>query len=54
MTHLNMTKRIETPDFRAEPARLTWHRGRRYWIRECAELVNGKWEGFISMRPVGG
>ena len=52
MTHLDMTKRIDTADFRAEPATLTWHNGKRYWIRVCSELVNGKWEGFVSMRPV--
>ncbi len=49
---MEMTKRIETPDFRAEPATLTWHRGKRYWIRVCYDLVDGKWEGFVSMRPV--
>jgi hypothetical protein len=54
MTALDMTKRIDTPDFRAEPATLTWHNGKRYWMRVCYELVAGKWEGFVSMRPVVG
>lgn len=52
MPYLNMTQRIDSPDFRAEPATLTWHNGRRYWLRVCSELVDGKWEGFVSMRPV--
>lgn len=50
MDALNLTRRIDTPDFRAEPATLTWVKGKRYWMRECAELVDGKWEGFVSMR----
>ena len=52
MTAINMTKAIETADFRAEPATLTWHKGKRYWVRVCYDLVDGKWEGFVSMRPV--
>lgn len=44
------TAPIAQPDFRAEPAVLTWHDGKRYWVRTCYEFVGGKWEGFVSMQ----
>lgn len=32
------------------PERLTHHDGVPYLARECRELVDGRWEGFVSMR----
>ena len=37
--------------FVMSPPTLTLHEGTAYEIRTCEELVDGRWEGFISMRP---
>jgi hypothetical protein len=42
---------IDQPDFRAyEPQWVTGPHGVRMLIRECEELVDGRWEGFVSIR----
>ena len=42
----------ESATFRMSPATLTFHEGGLFEIRTCEELLDGRWEGFVSMRPV--
>ena len=37
-------------DFMLGPESLTQHNGMPYMVRTCYELVEGRWEGFVSMR----
>jgi hypothetical protein len=45
-----MTKPQES--FRMSEPTITFHDGKAYLIRVCEELVNGRWEGFVSMQRV--
>ncbi len=38
--------RIDTDDFRAGPWEYDDRRG--VWFSECAEFVEGRWEGFVA------
>ena len=41
---------IDQPDFRAyEPETVSGPHGTRVQIQECEELVQGRWEGFVSI-----
>jgi hypothetical protein len=42
---------VEQPDFRMTAPELRFHRGKAFWVRQCEELIGGRWEGFISMEP---
>jgi len=42
----------EDSTFRMYPAKRTVHHGDAYLIRRCEELVEGRWEGFVSMERV--
>jgi hypothetical protein len=42
---------FESADFRTEAEVLTIHRGQPYYVTTCYELIEGRWEGFVSMRP---
>jgi len=47
------TGRLATdqPDFQAyEPRWVSGPHGTRVLIRECEELVDGRWEGFVAIR----
>ena len=46
---LNVKWEIESPTFRATALRPTIHNGQRAYYRECQELIDGRWEGFVSM-----
>ena len=39
-------------DFRMSEPTITFHDGKAYLIRTCEELVDGRWEAFVSMEPV--
>ena len=39
-------------DFRMSEPTITFHNGTAYLIRTCEELVDGRWEDFVSMEPV--
>ena len=42
-----------TPDFRmSEPTLTVGRDGQTYRTRLCEELIEGRWEGFVSMEPV--
>lgn len=41
---------IVEPDFIAYAEQPTTHDGKAYWLRQCFELIEGRWEGFVSMR----
>jgi hypothetical protein len=43
---------IDKPDFKAYDLGITKHDGKLYRLRECLELIEGHWEGFVSMHPV--
>lgn len=49
-----MTFEIDTPEFKATRFEETIHNGRLVLIRTCYELVEGRWEGFISYRDIDG
>lgn len=38
------------PDFIREAEYATVHDGKPYWVCSCRELIEGRWEGFASMR----
>ncbi len=42
---------LEQPDFRMSKPQLRFHAGKAYFVRQCEELIGGRWEGFISMEP---
>ena len=54
MTPTDMTTdetfEIDGPDFKATKAVETIHNGREALIRTCYELVDGRWEGFVSFQ----
>jgi hypothetical protein len=37
-------------DFRREAETLTTHNGEQYYVAVCSELIEGRWEGFTTMR----
>ena len=39
-------------DFLVGPKVLTWHNDRPYMVRTNYELIEGRWEGFVSMERV--
>lgn len=39
-------------DFELGEPTITLHNGKPYLIRTNYELVDGRWEGFVSMEPV--
>lgn len=41
---------FESRDFRREAEVLTIHNGEPFYVATCYELVEGRWEGFVSMR----
>ena len=45
-----MIKPQET--FRMSEPSITFYDGKAYLIRTCQELVDGRWEPFVSMEPV--
>ena len=56
MTPTDMTTdetfEIDGPDFKATKAVETLHNGQAYLIRTCYELIEGRWEGFVSMQCI--
>lgn len=40
---------LPEPNFLLGPQSLAWHNGRPYLIRQCYDLMEGRWEGFVSM-----
>jgi len=40
------------PTFRMSEPVLRIHKRKTYAVRMCEELVEGRWEGFVSMEPV--
>jgi len=38
--------------FRWLPPNPTYHNGKPYMLVECAEWVEGRWEGFVAMHPL--
>ncbi len=40
-----------TPDFKQGPKVAAVHNGKKIWYRVCEELVDGRWEGFVSISP---
>jgi hypothetical protein len=40
-------------DFRIVESGITWSEERQSWLRYnvCEELVDGRWEGFVSVQP---
>ena len=42
--------RISGPEFRATPWRPTIIDGEAWEMSECHELVDGRWEGFVTLR----
>lgn len=43
---------IEMADFRQGYPERTVHHGKPIIIRVCEELVDGRWEGFVSIQAV--
>lgn len=43
---------MQQPDFRMSEPTITFHNGKVYLIRTCQELIDGRWESFVSMEPV--
>jgi hypothetical protein len=39
-----------TPAFRESEPQATIHNGEMIWLTVCEELVEGRWEGFVSIR----
>jgi len=42
---------FESADFRCSAETLEMVSGEKWWVSSCYELVDGRWEGFVSMRP---
>lgn len=40
-----------TPDFKQAVPVPSVHNGQPIWLTECSELVDGRWECFVSIRP---
>lgn len=53
MTTTERTWEIEQADFRRTAFRQTRHNGEVIEYAECEELVDGRWEGFVSMKKAG-
>jgi hypothetical protein len=43
---------IDKPDFKVYNLGITNHNGKEYRLKQCYELIEGHWEGFVSMHPV--
>lgn len=40
-----------TPDFKMTEPDLRFIDGKPFFVRICEELIDGRWEGFVSMVP---
>jgi len=45
-----MTK--DASDFKTAEPTITFHNGVPYLIRTCSEMIEGRWESFVSMQKV--
>jgi hypothetical protein len=42
---------IDKPDFKVYDGIIS-HNGKEYHLKQCYEVIEGRWEGVVSMRPV--
>jgi hypothetical protein len=47
-----MARPSERETFRMSEPTITFRDGKAYEIRTCEDLIGGRWEPFITMRPV--
>lgn len=43
------TRSASDPSFASTSAEASFHDGKPVWFATCYELVDGRWEGFVSM-----